>query len=284
MLNKARCLARDFKLNPARFILEYNELLPAIVASDAAKRFCVASNGVADNRPLWNETVLSEAWREATFPSRPAPFVEVVPMVRIWNSIDHGECQVERDIGEMRAELTEHVGIGDVNLRNILLMRSFGAREAEEICSASGVSTQPTRLWDARWRAVFGTRFGLYSKYPRAAPAKRPASTNTFAAAKRSVLRAAAAATQEVRDGVADATFAPGPGAPRLSDSAHWNAKFEKFNEQTKAKTVAARVAASQRKAGFCVWVAVRRVGPPALSLWRSPRLPWAMLLASCYC
>jgi hypothetical protein len=103
LLNKARCLARDFKLNPAMFILEYNELLPAIVASDAAQRFCVASNGVADNRPLWNETVLSEAWREATFPSRPAPFVEVVPMVRIWNSIDHGEGQVELDIGEMRA-------------------------------------------------------------------------------------------------------------------------------------------------------------------------------------
>ena len=169
----------------------------------------------------------------------------------------------------MRAELTEHVGIGDVNLRNILLMRSFGAREAEEICSASGVPTQLTRLWDARWRAVFGTRFGLYSKYPRAAPAKRPASTNTVAAAKRSVLRAAAAATQEVRDGVADATFAPGPGTPRLSVSAHWNAKFEKFHEQTKAKTVAARVAASQRKAGLSA------IKPPLLcSGCLAPRRP----------
>ena len=72
----------------------------------------------------------------------------------------------------------------------------------------------------------------MYSKYPRAAPAKRPARTNTFAAAKRAVLRAADAATQAVRDGVADATFAPGAGAPRLAASVHWNEKFEKFHKE----------------------------------------------------
>ena len=49
MLNRARLLAQDFT---QRFILEYNDLVPAILARALAQGFRVEPTGRADNRPV----------------------------------------------------------------------------------------------------------------------------------------------------------------------------------------------------------------------------------------
>ena len=250
LLNKARLLAHDFGMNTSRFVLEYNELVPVILQRATEVGFQAASNGAADNRPTWTSIVLDDVRLSKEFPTRTAPFSESKALVQVWNSIDHGECQVERDIGDMRAELEEHVGIGDKNLCDILVVQSFGPKSLDELFGAEGEPTALVRSWDASWREKWGSRFGLYAAFPRREPTKRAETTKTYAAIKRGVLRASSGATQAVRDGVADTTFAPPVNAYRFENSPHWNSKLARFSALTRQKSVAASVFASQRRAG----------------------------------
>ena len=52
-------------------------------------------------------------------------------MIRIYICIIDGECQVERDLGLMAAELKEHGGLGDAKLANLMVMKTRGPATRE---------------------------------------------------------------------------------------------------------------------------------------------------------
>jgi hypothetical protein len=227
-------------------LAEWEELVPLILERARALEYRVDEVGKADNRPVWSGAVLESTWLAEKFPARPAPFIEIQAIVRRWVAIDHsGECQVERDGGDMRRELEEHVGISCTAVNRILSLKtSFGPQSAEDLVSDRGVAAPFTEECNELWQEQYGKRFGHYAHHLRAAPKKtEKLKTGTYSENKRGVFRAAAECLAEVNAQTADLTYAQQPADPKLQASTFWNARFGQFHELSEKKVREQRVA-----------------------------------------
>ena len=81
-------------------------------------------------------------------------------LVRFYITIIDGECQVERDLGRMSAELQEHCNIHGEGINDLMLLLSRGPRAREDWVRES--KTTPFAQACVRlWRQHFGARLGI---------------------------------------------------------------------------------------------------------------------------
>ena len=137
-----------------------------------------------DNRSFWGYLLDSDFVRRV-FPGRVAVFTVLPKLLRLYFSLLDGEAQVERDLGLLRAYQTSGRGrSSDQLLDDLEMLKINGPKTVEEV--RGQFSLQCVALW----RQVHGCiprRRKITMRQP-AAPTKGKA--ETFAAAKRAVLRA----------------------------------------------------------------------------------------------
>ena len=257
LLASVRALGRAFVLDVRVLQLEYVDALPVVNALWQAALISDSTTKEKwfDNRRIWNR-LLDNRFVGKHFPSRAAPFTVLLELIRIWGSVLDGECQVERDLGQMRAFLDESSNVGDDALEDLLLLKLNGPQEPEEVATraACGAVCRPTPFTNrcvALWRATYGQRYGLDKRLrkPRAtgqgAVARKKLS---FTEAKRAVLRAAASARASAKRrrldpstrtayGVTAGFFMASPLEKKERTPA-WNDALKKFDEQSKRMRV----------------------------------------------
>lgn len=205
-------------------------------------------------------------------------------LVRFYFAFLDGECAVERDLGEVRAEAAEHckgVADGDCALLDEKLQIQALPKAALEYQAGYGL-TPILRQCLRLWRARFGARFGGYKK-PRGPDKppikKRPAATGTYACVRRGVLRAAEAERRRADRpvpgdpvtiyGDARSHFARRAADARKAASPFWNKRRADFRKATDKKQVQARIATSRIRLGVDAMppLTTRRAGSVAKGL-----------------
>lgn len=250
LIKSVGVLARTFQLD-CRFIeLEYADAISIMkmLYDDISRSQQIgnaqpaACHAYFDNRILWKR-MLDEAFIEKHFASRVARFSHLPLLIRIWISILDGECQIERDLGELKEFMTAMSTANDDFLDDLLVLKLNGGSTPEAIAtkSASGdfMATEFTLKCVEQWRATFGNRYGidLSSRKPR----HNPKSSNSFQAVRRSVLHA----SKNVKNLMGKQGFSGRTGtaynvplerlwgntAKHLSP--HWNQELQRFEKLT---------------------------------------------------
>ena len=108
------------------------------------------------NQQAWAR-LLDDAWWEEACPKRLRIFFRALSdVMRFYNSIEYGECIVERDPSEFRAQQVEHVNASFDFLDDALIMMINGPRTTAEFNEGVADSklelTQFTRECPSLWR------------------------------------------------------------------------------------------------------------------------------------
>ena len=98
----------------------------AIEYVDVAPFVCAEASSLTDdndrNRLLWSN-VLDGAWLQKHFANR-IETITVLPLViRFYLAVLDGECQVERDLGTVLAESSEHTNLQVDGIDDLLMIR-----------------------------------------------------------------------------------------------------------------------------------------------------------------
>ena len=143
---------------------------------DVAASICNEAGLAAqpDNRELWCN-VLDDAWLRKKFPHRIAPIVNLQQIVRLHISVLDGECQVERDLGAVLLEASEHCNIDIGGVDDLMVLKSSddvkGPHDFGNV--ARNELTELTKSCLRSWRSVHGCRFGCYDMKVRKQVRKR---------------------------------------------------------------------------------------------------------------
>ena len=105
------------KLDAGIAVLEYVDVSIAI-CSEMKEDTCPAP----DNREHWCK-VLSGEWLDKHFAHRIAPITTLQPIVRFYLSVLDGECQVERDLGSVLVESSEHCNLHIDGIDDLMFLK-----------------------------------------------------------------------------------------------------------------------------------------------------------------
>ena len=167
-----------------------------------------------------------------------------------------GECQVERDLGTMRAALRAHSTTGTELAEEALLNRCDGPQARSQVVrdeegghSIAPRLTDTSREWANLWRQVVRARMGCYNlSAVKACAAYWGNSKKTWRARRTNVLAAAEQSVQESRECGAASAPMTAFGVRRdffkqaadskagTSDSRHWSGKLDNFTALTARK------------------------------------------------
>ena len=202
-----------------------------------------------DNRSFWGYLLDSDFVRRV-FPGRVAVFTVLPKLLRLYFSLLDGEAQVERDLGLLRAYQTSGRGrSSDQLLDDLEMLKINGPKTVDQV--RGHFSLQCVQLW----RQVHGCiprRRKITMRQP-AAPTKGKA--ETFAAAKRAVLRASVRA-KKLCSGAAKtafgvtADFFQQPASAGSGVDEAWELGLKKFQTLTRAYALRNRLLEKGR-AGF---------------------------------
>ena len=256
LLRQLRSLAKSFRLDYRILSLEFLDVLPAVAtlydeALKATEISQPASGGDHtwfDNRPVWSR-LLDKSFLDHVFPGRVVAFTVLPKLLRIWMSLLDGESQVERDLGLMRAFMT--VGRGRSNddlVDDLIMLKINGPKTTDEVLGK--FSVQCVELW-RRNHACIVRRRQTKARQP-AAPSK--GSPETFAAAKRAVLRASVRAKIVRSDASMTAygvraDFFKKPLEESQDVDQAWSDGLKKFDTLTKAYSIRNRFLRTGREA-----------------------------------
>ena len=247
-----RKLASALRMDVGRCELEYLDVAAELCASLPA-----CATAAPDNRLEWSRT-LEPHWLDMKFPNRIAE-IEVLPhIVRFYNSILDGECQVERDLGAVLAEISTHCNLNVDGVDDILILKSSELKGARDFGNeADGSITDATKSFLRLWKQVYGARFAYYdNKGPgRQQKSERRAQVGTFASVKRKVFAAAHARTLLSEQSIPLSRHVSGaPLQPAavgdLRASRFCTPGHAKFMKLTAQKSEKARVAMGCRRRG----------------------------------
>ena len=190
---------------------------------------CTGDHVWFDNRIIW-ERFKDKGFVAERFKTRMTPFTALQTLLRTYMSILDGESQVERDLGSMRAFFKNMRGrCAEDLLNDMLILKLCGLQTAEAACGT--FTQQGAELWSKH--------MGNHSLHTRPRAPRQPAAPSrktkreTFAEARRAVLRASVRAKTHERDnentafGVRADLFKP-PLDEACGDSAMWNEGLEK--------------------------------------------------------
>ena len=249
LIESLRALSKVFVLDDRVLVIEYKDVLPlvnqlwqAALLGDEATRVWYGF----DNRRLWVK-LLDEQFTASAFPCRVAKFTELPKLIRIWMSWLDGESQVERDLAALREFCDNFTRGGEDLLDDLVVLKFSGPQDPQEVakkadCSA-GSFLSPTAFTIRcveLWRANYGQRYGLdLSQRKRRIP--KPKRTNSFAEARRGVLRAAerarAASVQKSRINPSEMTSYGVPAGvfqtETMKGGPMWNKALEQFTKHT---------------------------------------------------
>jgi hypothetical protein len=256
LLRQLRSLAKSFRLDYRILSLEFLDVLPAVAtlydeALKATEISQPASGGDHtwfDNRPVWSR-LLDKSFLDHVFPGRVVAFTVLPKLLRIWMSLLDGESQVERDLGLMRAFMT--VGRGRSNddlVDDLIMLKINGPKTTDEVLGK--FSVQCVELW-RRTHACIVRRRQTKARQP-VAPSK--GSPETFAAAKRAVLRASVRAKIVRSDASMTAygvrvDFFKKPLEESQDVDQAWSDGLKKFDTLTKAYSIRNRFLRTGREA-----------------------------------
>lgn len=251
LIASAGQIARTFDLD-CRFVkLEYSDAIPVMRAvydneirtAGNCNKQPAARHKQFDNRILWKK-MLDPAFIEKHFGDRVARFSYLLLLIRIYISVLDGECQIERDLGELRALIEGASGNqNDSLLDDLLVMKLNSDGNPESICaiSASGdlIPSEYILKCVELWRATFGTRYGLDLSSRKISP--RQKTSVSFEAIRRSALRAGRNVAILMKQGKLSGETRTACNVPlqRLWGntpkhlSSHWNQKLKKFEDCT---------------------------------------------------
>ena len=134
-------------------VLEYRDVSAPLLASVATGQPLAA----ASNQRVWSQ-VLAKTF---VVPSRIAPLRLLPGIVRFYLSIEDGECQVERDLGQV-ASIKKRGATSDQALNeDIFMIKAMGPQARCEIVDpATGGLTPTSKCWAEMWRTRHGARLG----------------------------------------------------------------------------------------------------------------------------
>ena len=223
----------------------------AIEYVDVAPFVCAEASSLTDdndrNRLLWSN-VLDGAWLQKHFANRIETITALPLVVRFYLAVLDGECQVERDLGTVLAESSEHTNLQVDGIDDIVMIKGGGLQGSVDFGNVeTGTITPLTKSCLKLWRSVYGCRFGSYDAKPRVQIRDKKRRT-AFAHLRREVLAAAHSTTILPRTAVPFSKYvggAPPPGGPcqDLLASDLCTPRHSKFLRATKEKRRAAKVA-----------------------------------------
>ena len=226
-------------------VLEYKDVLPKMLEVLESKKGRSVTGCLEhpDNRHVWAELLRSDFRVPAAQPGRSDNLSCIRTLVRIYITVLDGECQVERDLGRMSAEVEEHCNVHGTGINDLMLLLSRGPRTRDD-WEHDSHSTAFARQCVAYWRKHVGARLGIGGGKRRPATEKK-----TW---KRVHLRVGSAAKAVVRANKAGLTARPAvntlfgdlkredlratPGRP----ASLFTDKHLKFQRDTTKKKVAA--------------------------------------------
>ena len=227
--------------------LEYVDVAPSICKEAGLTE-------TPDNRELWCK-VLDDAWLREHFAQRLVPVEHLQAIIRLYLSVLDGECQVERDLGGVMAEASEHCNLGIDGIDDLMIIKAsklHGAADFGDV--ARGEITAFTKSCLRLWIATYGCRFGCYDNNPRRQNRKRKRQP-TFAELKRDVLeagRSRALLSRQARplSAIVQGEVPLGTSCADLAASEFCTPRHKKFLERTKEKKRVARLALEKRERG----------------------------------
>ena len=253
-------LARSLELEAVVAVMEYRDVTGLVVSSTSPGQSLAA----ADNRKVWSQ-FLAPGFLEKALPSRAASFRVLPLLIAFYNSIEDGECQVERDLGCLRAVMQAHSFNADAQLLDEkLIIKCSGPKDTSEVC-AMQFQGGPLRLTSfsrecaVLWRDVHGARLGCYDV--KRTGKKLLPRRGTWVSRKRGVLDAACNAVVSARSavvtranpttafGVAHSFFTEMPASTAgTSKSTFWNKRFSNFDKLTARKGIQNTMLARTRR------------------------------------
>ena len=155
-------------------------------------------------------------------------------VIRFYISLEDGECTVERDLAEYRAQQLEHRTHSEQFHDDLLIVRLNCPQTIEDFkggCDGRGL-TGFSRECARHYSRIFGHRFGHYNPAATvAAKRKRDAATGRFRKIAGGVLGAARIAVLNSRRVQPRVELHPGIGT---EDSAYWNKDMKRFQERNR--------------------------------------------------
>ena len=128
----------------------------AIEYVDVAPFVCAEASSLTDdrNRLLWSN-VLDGAWLQKHFANR-IETITVLPLViRFYLAVLDGECQVERDLGTVLAESSEHTHLQVDGIDDLLMVKGGGLQGSVDFGNVeTGTITPLTKSCLELWRSV----------------------------------------------------------------------------------------------------------------------------------
>ena len=253
LMSCLRHLARAFQMDERILQIEYKEWAPKV--NDLWKQAVTADARLAnddfsfDNSKIWTKFLDKKAVSKI-FPSRAAPFSQMPLLVRMHRALLDGECQLERDLAQVRRFCAEHKIGGDSLLDDLIILKCSGPQENDALATrAASGALEPTNflLRCARlWRLYFGTKFQVdYSSRRRVESTGGRRKPFTFQQVRRAVHAAALSAhsadkaAQPSSDTMTTfgepCSFFASPLGERSSELPSWNAALAKFQRRTLA-------------------------------------------------
>ena len=247
-LRGLRRLADAMKVDADCAVLEYIDVSLAICSEVNA-----AGLTAPDNREQWRK-VLSTEWLDKHFADRVAPIVNLQSIVRFYLSVLDGECQVERDLGSVLCEASEHCNLQIDGVDDLMFLKlrhdlqgptSFGRLDRQ----GNTTLTDFTKTCLKLWREKYGCRYGSYDSHPRVQ--KRQKKEHTWTQLKGDVFTAAHARTLLSSRAVPWTPYSQGfaPAGPVDTDS-YCTPRHIKFTERTAKKRRDAKQAMEKRRFG----------------------------------
>ena len=238
-------------------LLEYVDVAQAVCKETGLTADPVEAGLTADpdnhcNREMWCK-VLDDTWLRKHFENRIAPVVHLQAIIRLYLSVLDGECQVERDLGGILAEASEHCNLNTDGIDDLMMLKTSKLQESADFGDvARGEITAFTKACLRLWRAEYGCRFGCYDSKPRR-QVRRRKHKQTFASLKRDVHEAARSRMLLSRQAwplsaLGDVRL--GKRCTDLAASDFSTKRHHRFLQKTQAKKRDARLALEKRQHG----------------------------------
>ena len=241
---------RDVKRLAQAFVLDFERLRSELGAWSVVALRLFAACGADrlsthfDNKQVWKR-FLDPNFVQQNFPTRPDPFHVMPVFVRIYIQLLDGECQVERDLGVLRALLESHAGpMNPETVDDNVLLVLCGPTNAADLVTRGADKLYPTgysKECVALWRELHGARVGCAPGKDIRKARKRTPGFKTI----RSRVLAAAAHVRRAGVRTSDLPTAFGVRASefniaaRAEQSPYWTKKlkaFAKLSAQKKAE------------------------------------------------
>jgi len=217
--------------------LQYNGVLPYMIAQSGPNQPLAGLS----NQAAWALLLDDDVWEKACPKRLLSASGALRAIIRLYISIEDGECTVERDLGEFREAKMVHRTVNMDFHDDMLMMKLNGPKtlaefEGDEADSCSQL-TPFSRECASLWRELYGVRFGHYNAKATLAAQEKAKQKPGFRKTVGGVLAAARFAVAESRRVAARRAHAasgagqasPARGSPK---SAFWNASMTQFQKK----------------------------------------------------